>query len=141
MSLHVSLCVNRLTVGLGNTLDLVLLLNSIGVGGTLCGVHEFISEALGNGLDVAEAGFAGTLANQVDGLVDAAEGGDVDCLAAHDTGCSDTCAILTGSCKGNSVDNNLDWVFVGEEVDDVQGIANDVDCAHLITTVVVCEHE
>jgi len=48
-----------LTVGLGNTLQLILLLDGIGVGGALGGVDELISEALSNGLDVAESRLTG----------------------------------------------------------------------------------
>ena len=63
-----------LTVGLGNTLELVLLLDGVGVGGTLGGVDQLIGQALGDGLDVAEGGLAGTSAQEPDGLVDTAKG-------------------------------------------------------------------
>ena len=43
---------NRLT-------ELILLLDGIGVGGALGGVDELISEALSNGLDVAESRLTG----------------------------------------------------------------------------------
>ena len=44
---------------LGNTLKFVLLLDGIRVGGSLGGVDELISEALSNGLDVAESRLTG----------------------------------------------------------------------------------
>jgi len=47
-----------LTVGLGDTLELVLLLDGVRVGRTLGGVDELISQALGNGLDVPEGSLA-----------------------------------------------------------------------------------
>ena len=47
--------VNFLSVGLGDTLDLVLLLDGIAVGGVLGGVDELVSKALSDGLDVAES--------------------------------------------------------------------------------------
>jgi hypothetical protein len=47
-----------LTVGLGDTLELVLLLDGIRVGRTLGGVDELISQALSNGLDVPEGSLA-----------------------------------------------------------------------------------
>jgi hypothetical protein len=47
-----------LTVGLGDTLKLVLLLNGIRVGRTLGGVDQLISQALSNGLDVPEGSLA-----------------------------------------------------------------------------------
>ena len=51
----------QLSVGLRHTLDLVLLLNGVAVGGTLRGVHDLISQALSHSLDVAERGFASLL--------------------------------------------------------------------------------
>ena len=51
----------QLSVGLRHTLDLVLLLNGVAVGGTLRGVHDLISQALSHRLDVAERGFASLL--------------------------------------------------------------------------------
>lgn len=44
-----------LSVRLGDTLDLVLLLDGIAVGRVLGGVDELISKALSDGLDVAES--------------------------------------------------------------------------------------
>ena len=46
---------NFLSVGLGDTLDLVLLLDRIAVGRVLGGVDELVSKALSDGLDVAES--------------------------------------------------------------------------------------
>lgn len=57
-----------LSVGLGDTLELVLLLDGVAVGGSLGGVDQLVSETLGNGLDVAESGLAGSGAQQPDGL-------------------------------------------------------------------------
>ena len=51
----------QLSVRLRHTLDLVLLLNGVAVGGTLRGVHDLISQALSHRLDVAERGFASLL--------------------------------------------------------------------------------
>ena len=51
----------QLSVGLRHTLDLVLLLNGVAIGGTLRGVHDLISQALSHRLDVAERGFASLL--------------------------------------------------------------------------------
>lgn len=67
-----------LPVALGNTLELVLLLDSVGVGRTLGGVDQLLSKALSNALDVAERGLAGTDGEQRDGLVHATEGRHID---------------------------------------------------------------
>ena len=57
-----------LSVGLGNTLELVLLLDGVGVRGTLGGVDQLVGKALSNGLDVAERSLASTLGQQRDSL-------------------------------------------------------------------------
>ena len=43
-----------LSVRFGDTFEFVLLLDSIGVGRSLGGIDEFVSQALGNSLDVSE---------------------------------------------------------------------------------------
>ena len=44
----------NLPVSLGHTLDLILLLDGVGVGRSTGGVDDLIGKALGDGLDVAE---------------------------------------------------------------------------------------
>ena len=51
--------ITYLSVGLGHTLQLVLLLDGVAVGAALGGVDQLIAEALGNGLDVPEGGLPG----------------------------------------------------------------------------------
>jgi hypothetical protein len=76
----------RSSVTLGNSLDFVLLPDSErSTRGSLGGVDELVSKGLLDALQRAESGFAGTLDDQVDSLVDSAEGRDVDCLSAHGT--------------------------------------------------------
>ena len=50
-------------------------------------------EALGDGLEATEGGRAGSGGDEVEGVVDAAEGGHVD----NNSGSSDTGGVLTGS--------------------------------------------
>lgn len=107
----------HLSVALGHTLQLVLLLDGVAVAATLGGVDEFFCQALGNALDVAEGGLAGTDGEESDGLVDTAEGGDIDGLATDGTGASDTCAVFAGTAVDNGVDGDLDGVLVGHDVD------------------------
>ena len=57
-----------LTVGLGDTLELVFLLDGVAVAGSLGGVDQFVGQALGDGLDVTESGFPGSGAQQPDSL-------------------------------------------------------------------------
>ena len=75
-----------LTVGLGNSLDLILLLDRITIGRPTGGIDNLIGEALGDGLDVAEGRLASTSGHEVDSLVDATERRHVDCLSADNTG-------------------------------------------------------
>lgn len=77
---------SRLSVGLGNTLQLILLLDGVRVAGSLGSVDELLGQAFGDGLDVAEGGLTGTDGDQRDGLVDAAERRDIDGLTTDGTG-------------------------------------------------------
>merc|ERR1712093_278977 len=92
----------RLSVALGNTLELVLLLDGVAVRAALGGVHELVGEAFGDGLDVSEGGFTDT---------DGDEG----------------------------VDEDLDRVGVGHEVDNLEGVLDDPD-GHLLLAVVAAVH-
>ncbi len=97
----------HLTVGLGNTLDLVLLLYGITVAGTLGGVDKLISKALSNGLNVTERGFAGTSGEENQSSGDTAERRDINGLTSDDTSSSYTSGVLTRSSVDDGVDKNL----------------------------------
>ena len=75
-----------LSVGLGDTLQLILLLDGVGVAASLGSVDQLLSQALSNRLDVSESGFTGTDCEESDGLVDTAERGDIDGLTTDSTG-------------------------------------------------------
>ena len=130
-----------LTVGLGDTLDGVLGLDGVTVGRTLGGVDDLISDALGDGLLVAETGFTGAVSHEVDGLAHTAEGRDVDGLAADDTSGTDAGGVLTGSRVDDSINVHLDRVLAGLEVDELEGGADDVDGEDLLTGVAAGEHQ
>ena len=131
----------RLSVGFGDTFGLVFLFNGIRVGGTLGSVDDLISQALGDGLDVAEGGGTGASGKKVDGLVDTAERGDVDGLATDNTGRTDACGVFACTGIDNGVDEDLDWVLVGEEVNDLERGTHDLDGKHLFTSVASVKHE
>ena len=130
-----------LAVSLGGALNLVLLLDGVGVGATLGGVHDLVGKALGHGLEVTEGGLAGTLAHHVDGLVDATEGGDVDGLTANDTTGTDTGGVLTGTTLGDGIDDDLDGVLLGHQVDDLEGVLHEADGLELASVTAHLEHE
>merc|ERR1711874_12135 len=132
---------NHLTVGLGNTLNLVLLLDGVAVRRTLCSVDELISKALSNGLDVPECGLTGASGQQVDGLVDTAKRGDIDGLATDHTGRTDTGSILTGTTVDDGIYGNLDGVGVREKVDDLESVLDDADRHQLLAVVAAVHHQ
>ena len=57
-----------LSVGLGDALELVLLLDRVAVGAALGGVDQLVGQTLGDRLDVAERRLASAGAQQPDGL-------------------------------------------------------------------------
>ena len=52
--------VNYLTVRLGNTLNLILLLNGIRVTASSCGINQLLGQALGHSLQVPKASLPST---------------------------------------------------------------------------------
>ena len=126
---------NRLSVGLGDTLELVLLLDGVRVGRTLGGVDQLFSKALCNGLDVAESGLTGTNGQEGDSLVDAAERRDIDSLATDGTGGTNTGGVFTGTAVDDGIDGDLERVLVGHDVD-LQGVSTAFppSCFHAVKT-------
>lgn len=108
---------NRLPVALGHTLQLVLLLDGVRVAAALGSVDQLLSKALGNRLDVAEGGLAGTGCQEGNGLVDTTQGRDIDGLSPDGTSRADTGAVFARAAVDNGIDGDLDGVLVGNEVD------------------------
>lgn len=106
----------RLSVALGHTLQLVLLLDGVAVAATLGSVDELFRQALGDALDVAESGLAGTDGEEGDGLVDTAERGNIDGLTTDGTCATDTGGVFARAAVDDGVDGDLDWVLVGHDV-------------------------
>lgn len=105
-----------LPIALRHTLQLVLLLDRVRVAATLRGVDELLSQALSNTLDVPERSFARTDREKSDGLIDAAERGDIDGLPADSTGGTDTGGVFAGTAVDNGVNGDLDGILVGHNV-------------------------
>lgn len=106
-----------LSVALGHTLQLVLLLDSVRVAGTLGGVDQLLSKALSNGLDVAERGLASTSGEERDSLVNSAEGRDINGLSSDGTGGTNSGRVFARTAVDDGVDSDLDGVLIGHEVD------------------------
>jgi len=130
-----------LSVRLGDTLDLILLLDGVGVGGFLGAIDDLISEALGNGLDIAESGQTGADGDQVQGLVDATERRDIDGLTTNDTSGTDTGGIFTGTTGLDGVGQDLERVLVGQQMNDLEGVLDDTDSELLLTVVAAVHHQ
>ena len=97
-----------LSVGLGNTLQLILLLDSITVGAALGRVDQLVTEALSDGLDVPEGGFSGASAEEPDGLVDPPQGRNINCLPSDCASATNPGAVFPGTRVDDRIDHHLD---------------------------------
>lgn len=129
-----------LTVRLGNTFKFVLLLDGVAVGASLGSVDELFSQAFSNTLGVTEGAFTSTSGDQSDGLVDTAQGRNVHGLTTDSTSVTNTSGIFTSTAVGNSVNNNLDGVGVGQQVDDFHGLLDDAVSQQLLAVVATVHH-
>lgn len=84
-----------LTVRLCDTLDLVLLLNSIRVGRSLSCINKFISQTLCNCLDRSKRRLSRTRAQQVQSNIDTSHRRHINRLSTHSSSRSDTRGIFT----------------------------------------------
>lgn len=135
-----NLTVFILTVRLGDTFKFVLLLDGVRVGGTLGGVDELLSEAFSDGLDVSEGGLTGTDGQKGNGLVDSSHWRDIDGLSSDGTGRTNSGGVFSWTSVDNGVNDNLDWVLVGQEVDDLKGVLDNSDSLELLTVVTAVHH-
>ena len=133
--------VTTLTVALGNTLELVLLLDGVRVGRSLGGVDKLISKALRDRLGVVESRLAGADGEQADSLVDTAEGGDIDGLTTDGTLRTDTGRVFPWSGVDDGVNEDLDGVLLGDEVDDLESVLDDTEGHDLLAVVAAVHHE
>ena len=117
-----------LSVGLGDALKLVLLLDGVAVGAALGGVDRLVGQALGDRLDVPERGLAGVGAQQPDGLVEAAQWRDVDRLP-------------TRAGVDDGADQHLQGVFSGGEVDDLEAVLGHPHVHQLLAVVPPVHHQ
>lgn len=106
-----------LPIALGHALQLVLLLDRVRVAASLCGVDQLFGQTFGNALDVSEGCFAGSDGEKGNGLVDTAQGRDIDGLSSHGTGASNSGAVFTRSAVDNRIHRDLDRVLVCHDVD------------------------
>jgi len=132
---------SRLSVGLGDTFQLVLFLNGIRVGRALCCIDKLISKAFGDGLDVPEGALASADGEEGDGLVDTAQRRHINSLSPDGTLRANTGAIFSWACVDNSIDEDLYGILVCKEVDDLEGMCDDSDSQDLLAVVTTVHHE
>lgn len=130
-----------LTVGLGNSLQLILLLDGVGGRGTLGGVDQLFSQTFSNGLDVSERGLSGTNGDQGNGGVDSSQRRDIDSLSSDGTGRTDSGGVFSGTRVDDTVNNNLKRVLASQNVDNLQSVLDDSDSLQLLTVVSAVHHQ
>lgn len=133
------------SVTLGNSLDLILFLDGVGVGAgadTLGGSDDLIGEALRKSLVGSERRLSGTLADQVDSLVDSSQRRDIDGLSADGTAGTDSGGVLTSTALDDGLEENLKRVATSEQVDNLKSLLEMTD-GHLLLTVdaAISDHE
>ena len=101
-------CARDLSVGFGNTLQFILLLDSVAVGAALGRVDQLVTETLGDRLDVPEGGFSGASAEEPDGLVDPPQRRNINSLPSDCACATDPCAVLPGTRVDDRIDHHLD---------------------------------
>ncbi len=131
---------DRLTIGLGHSLGLILLLDGEGVGGLSGSVDDLVGKALSNGLHVSERSLSSAHNHQVEGLVHAAERRDIDSLSSENASSADTGRVLARARVNDSIDQDLNGVLIGEEVDQLEGVLDDADSHQLLAVVAAVSH-
>ena len=97
-----------LSVGLGYTLQLILLLDGIAVGTALGCVDQLVTETLSDGLDVPEGSLPGASAEKPDGLVDPPQRRNINSLPSDCACATAPCAVLPGTRVDDRIDHHLD---------------------------------
>ena len=103
-------------------------------------VHDLIRQALSNRLDVAERRLARARGDQVDGLVDAANRRHIARLPPHCTAAANTCGVLTWTAVDDSLDVDLDWVLLCQQVDNLESVLHNAQRHDLLAVVAAVAH-
>jgi hypothetical protein len=129
-----------LSVSLGDSLDLVLLLDGIRVGGLLGAVHNLVSETLGSGLDVSESRSTRTLSDEGDSLIDSSKRGNINGLSSNNTTRADTSRVLSGTTVLDGINKNLNRVLISQKVNNLKSLLDNSDSELLLTVVSTLHH-
>lgn len=130
----------RSTVTLGHFFNFFLLLQSVaGLNIFFLHIDDFVSEALSDSLLGLMRLFSCSLSNQIDGLVDSSQRGNVDSLLSDHTACSDTGGVFTGSSLENSVNKHFQWVSACQQVNNFKSMSHNPDGLHFFTSISAVE--
>lgn len=131
----------RLSVGDGDSLQLVSLLEGVRVGRLLGGVDELVGQALGDRLDVTERSFTSTCAQEPDGLVDTSERRNVDGLTSHSTGATDSRRIFSWAAVLDRVDQDFQRILSSKQMNNFESVFNNTNSHELLAVVSTVHHE
>lgn len=130
------------TVTLGDFLDFLLLLKSVGwLDVSLLNINDLISQNLSNALLGSESVLPSALGDQVDGLVDSSEGRDINCLLSNHTSSANSGWIFSWSCKHKCANQYFQGISSCEEVDDLECMSDDSDGFNFLSCVSSVELE
>ena len=73
-------------------------------------------------------------------LVDSSQRRNVNGLSSHGTTRTNSSGVLSGTTVLNGVNQNLDGVLVGQQVNDLEGVLDDTDSELLLTVVSSLHH-
>ena len=128
-----------LTVSLGISLDFLFLLDAAAVGVCLGSLDEFVSKDFSDILEVLKSSISGVLSDIVNGLVDSSERGDINGLSLDTTTGSDSGRVFSSTAIGNGVDDDLERILTGLELDDLHGLSHNSHSFDLLTSVSTVE--
>ena len=90
----------------------------------------------------SEGGLSGSLAEQVDSLVDSSERGNIDGLSSDGTTGTNTGGVLSGTGLNDGFKDDLEGVLISEQVDNLKSLFEDADSLLLLTILArVTNHE
>lgn len=79
--------------------------------------------------------------DEPDSGVDAPQRGDIDSLTTDSTSRADTGRVFTRTTVNDSINEHLDGVLVGHEVDDLEGVLDDANGQELLAVVAAVHHQ
>ncbi len=106
----------------------------------LGGVDELISKALRDRLDVTEGSLTSTHGDQVDGLVNTADGRNIHSLAADGTSATNAGRVFAGARVDDGVDEHLEGVLARDKVDNLKRLLEDAHSHQLLAVVAAVHH-